>query len=636
MHKKLIPLKKKYPKKFAKETTIFGNIRRGDKIFISTGCGQPQYLVKALINYLRSHPGAFYDTEVFHVWSLGVAPYADPQFSDYFRHNSFFVSDSTRAYVNEGVADYTPIFLSRAPELFRHKLVPLDVALIQTSLPDEHGYMSLGVSVDITKAAVENSPLIIAQINANMPRVHGDGFIHIKDVDFVLPYDEPILEFTKHLNDEVTQQIGKYVSRLIQNGDTISVGYGSTPNTILANLDDKKRLGIHTELFTDGIADLMQRGVIDNSRKTLNRGRTIATFCMGQSDTYNYLHDNPMVQFRTIDYTNNPLIIAKHNNMVAINGALEVDLTGQASVETIGNMLYSGIGGQADFMRGAALARNGKNILTLPSTLENGQRSRIVPFFESGAGVTLNRSDIFYIVTEYGIAFLPGKNIRERAMSLIGIAHPKFRSWLIEEAKKRNIIYKDQAFVPGKAGEYPENLETYRTTKKGLEIFLRSVKISDEHLLKDFFYALSDESLRRRFMSMSKNISHERLQEFVVIDYTKSMVILAVLKYEEDIEEVVGIGQYNIDSLKHTADVAFAVRDDYQGHGIGTLLLEYLTYLAKRQGLLGFSADVLADNWRMLHLFGKMGFDLKKQLEAGAYEVTMLFKKEGTEGQVGQ
>ncbi len=629
MHKILKPLQKAYPKKFVKEARVFRNIRRGDKIFVSTGCGQPQYLIKALINYIQSHPGAFYDTEVFHVWSLGVAPYADEKFRDYFRHNSFFVSDSTRESVNKGTADYTPIFLSRVAELFKFNLVPLDVALIQVSLPDEHGYVSLGISVDMTKAAVENSKLIIAQVNVNMPRVHGDGFIHLEDIDYLIPYDEPILEFTKYLNDDVADQIGKYVSRLIQNGDTLQVGYGSTTNTILSNLADKKHLGIHTELFTDGIANLMQKGVIDNSRKTLDRGRSVASFCMGSKETYNYLHNNPMIEFRNIDYTNNPLVIAQQKNMVAINGALQIDLSGQASVESISGMLYSGIGGQADFMRGSALAPYGKNILTLPSTSEDGESSRIVPFLDRGTGVTLNRSDIYYVVTEYGIAFLPGKNVRERAMSLIAIAHPKFKPWLIEKAKKQNIIYQDQAFIPGKAGEYPEHLETYRTTRQGMELLLRPVKISDESLIKDFYYSLSDESLHRRFLSMLKSMPHKRLQKFVVIDYTKDTVILAVKKYVEDIEEVVGIGQYSIDPVNHTADVAFAIRDDYQGHGIGTQLLLYLTYLAKRQGLLGFTADVLADNWRMLHLFGKMGFDIKKRLDAGAYTLTMTFKTEG-------
>jgi acyl-CoA hydrolase/GNAT superfamily N-acetyltransferase len=618
-------LKQAYPDKFAPENKIFKQIRRGDRIFISTGCGEPQYLVQALINYVESHPSALFDTEVFHVWSLGVAPYANAKFQDHFRYNSFFVGNSTRGAVNEGLADYSPIFLSQIPNLFYRKLVPIDVALVQTSLPDAHGYLSLGISVDITKAAVEMADLVIIQINANMPRTHGDSYIHIKDVDYTVAHDEPILEFKAEADNEVAQQIGKHVSRLIQDGDTIQVGYGSTPNAIMANLYDKKHLGVHTELLSDGLVELIKAGVVDNSKKTINRGQTIATFCMGSQETYEFLHDNPAVKFRTVDYTNDPLLIARQNNMTAINSALEIDLTGQASAESIGQTFYSGIGGQADFMRGAILAPCGKTILTLPSTAENGKVSRISPFLQEGAGVTLNRGDIHYVVTEYGTAYLHGKNIRERAMELIAIAHPKFRPKLIQQAKQQNLIYRDQAFIPGKRGEYPEELESYRTTKGGVEIFLRPVKISDEPRLKEFFYALSDKSLYRRFMSVFKSMPHHRLQEFVVIDYTTDMVILAIMQ-EDEKQTIVGVGQYGIHEQSHTAEAAFAVRDDYQGLGIGRELVSYMTYLAQRQGLLGFTAEVLLENRHMLYLFETAGFDLAKRVEDGVYHLKMAFK----------
>ncbi len=618
-------MNKIYPEKFAPEEKIFSYIHPGDKIFVGTGCGEPQYLVGALINYVKSYPKALLDTEVLQVWTLGVAPYTDEKFKQNFRHNSFFIGNNIRDAVNKGLADYTPIFLSEIPNLFYRGLISIDVALVQTSPPDKHGYMSLGISVDITKAAVETAKLVIAQVNANMPRVHGDGFIHIRDVDFIIPHDEPILEYKSEADTETAQRIGKYVSSLIEDGDTIQVGYGSIPNAILANLYDKKHLGVHTELLSDGIVELMQKGVIDNTKKNINRGKTVATFCMGKKETYEYLHDNPVIEFRTVDYTNNPLIIAQHDNMTAINSALEIDLTGQASAESIGKIFYSGIGGQADFMRGAVLAHNGKTILTLQSTAENGKVSRIVPFLKEGAGVTLNRGDIHYVVTEYGIAYLHGKNIRERAMELIAIAHPKFRPWLIEEAKKLNLIYKDQAYITGKGGEYPEDLEIYRTTKTGLEILLRPVKLTDEPLLKEFFYSLSDKSLYYRFMSQRKDMPHERLQEFVVIDYTKEMVILAVIK-QKGKEKILGVGQYTIDPTTHTAEVALVVRDDYQNRGIGREILSYLTYLAKKQGLLGFTAEVLPENTPMLRLFEKMGFEIEKRVTEEVYELKMRFK----------
>ncbi len=619
--------KKKYSSKFAPLEFIYSHIHRGDTIFIGSACAEPQHLVQGLIRYVKSNPKAFFDAEVLHVRSLGVAPYATEIFKQNFRHNSFFIGDSTRDAVNRGVADYTPIFLSQVPELFHRGLARIDIALIQTSLPDEHGFMSLGISVDIVKAAAETARLLVVQVNAHMPRVLGDTFIHIDDADFLVPYDELLLEYAPEADTEIAQRIGKYVSRLIEDGDTLQVGYGRIPNAVLSHLSGKKHLGVHTELITDGIVDLMKQGVIDNSRKTINPGKTVATFCMGHAEAYAFLHDNPAFDFRTIDYTNDPVVIAKHNNMVAINSALEIDLTGQATAESIGTLSHSGVGGQADFMRGAILAKNGKAILTLQSTAASDVVSRIVPSLREGAGATLIRGDIRYVVTEYGIAYLHGKSMRERGMELIGIAHPKFRPWLIAEAKKLNLIYRDQAFMPGKGGEYPEHLETYRTTGGGLNIFIRPIKISDEPRLKDFVYSMSDQSMYRRFMSRRTDMPHERLQALVVIDYTREVALLAFSTDDEERELILGVGRYYIDPERHRAEAAFAVRDDHQGRGIGTELLAYMTYLAKREGLLGFTAEVLAENKPMLHTFEKGGFDIKKTTVAGVCELTMTFKR---------
>jgi len=626
LNPKLQEMAKRHPEKFAAENIIFSRIHAGNHIFIGTGCGEPQCLVRSLIDFVRSHPKALVDTELLQVWTLGVAPYSDAKFRDNFRQNSFFIGNNSRDAVNQGLADYTPIFLSQVPALFNRKLVPVDVALIQTSLPDEHGFMSLGISVDIVKAAVENAALVIAQVNEQMPRIHGDSFLNIAEVDFLFPCDEPLLEFSASVSDEIAERIGKYVARIVQDGDTIQVGYGSIPNAILAHLRDKKHLGVHTELLTDGIVDLMQRGVIDNSRKDLNRGKTVAAFCMGKRETYAYLHDNPAIEFRQVNYTNNPTVLARQRNMTAINSALEIDLTGQATAESIGEVFYSGIGGQADFMRGAILSPGGKTILAIQSTAEEGTVSRIVPFLKEGAGVTLGRGDIHYVVTEYGIAYLHGKNIRERAMDLIAIAHPRFRSGLIEKAKQRSLIYKDQAYVTGGGGDYPELLETHRTTKDGFSLFFRPVRINDEHLMKDFFYKLSNDCMYSRFISTRTDMPHERLQKFVVINYLREMVILATIE-QDNKEEVIGLGQYIIDDSTHTAEVAFVVLDAYQGRGVGAELLAYLTFLAKKQGLLGFAAAVLQDNKPMLHLFESMGFEIEKRLDAGTYELIMSFKE---------
>ncbi len=628
LHRKLAVMKAIYPEKFPAEERIFNTIHPGNRIFIGTGCGEPQYLVRSLIEYVESHPKAFFDAELLQVWTLGVTPYADAKFKETFRYNSFFIGNNTRDAVNQGLADYTPVFLSQVPGLFQRKLVPVDVALIQTSLPDEHGFMSLGISVDIVKAAAENAALVIAQVNARMPRVLGETFINIKDVDFIVPCDEPLLEYTDTVSDEIAQKIGNYVARIVQDGDTIQVGYGSIPNAILAHLQNKEHLGVHTELLTEGIVDLMKRRVVDNSRKVLNPGKTVAAFCMGTQETYEYLHDNPGIEFRPVNYTNNPTVIARQRNMTAINSALEMDLSGQATAESIGKTFYSGIGGQADFMRGAVLSPGGKTILAMQSTAEDGTVSRIVPFLKEGAGVTLSRGDIHYVVTEYGIAYLHGKNIRERAMDLIAIAHPSFRSQLIEEARERKLIYSDQAFIPGVQGQYPAELEAYKTTRTGLRMLLRPVNLSDEHLLKDFFYSLSNDSMYHRFISSRTDMHHDRLQPFVVIDYTKEMVIVAVLKQQEN-EMIAGMGQYQIDGTSHSAEVSFVVRDDHQGKGIGAELLKYLTFLARKAGLLGFTAAVLMDNLHMLQLFEKMGFIIERRAEGGMYELKMSFRNEG-------
>jgi len=616
-----------WPEKFAPEPRIFDHLHPGNRIFIGTGCGEPQYLVNTLVDYVEKHPKSFMETELIHVWTLGIAPYTDEKLQQNFRLDSFFVGDSTRNAVNVGAADYTPIFLSEVPDLFYREITPLDVALIQTSPPDNHGYMSLGISVDIVKAATEKASLVVAQVNSHMPRIHGDGFVNIRDVDFVIYHDEPLLEYQPEIISDTAMRIASYVARIVENGTTIQVGYGYAPNALLSHLHKKKHIGIHTELLTDGIVELMKMGVVDNSRKTIDRGKTVAAFCMGKEETYEYLHENPSVEFKTIDYTNNPLVISKIKNMTAINSAMEVDLSGQATAESLGNTFYSGIGGEADFMRGAVLAPEGRSILALPSTALSGQVSRIVPFLSPGSGVTLTRGDVHYVVTEYGIAYLHGKNIRERAMDLIAIAHPKFRPWLISQAKELNLIYKDQAFIPGKAGEYPQDLETYRTTKTGQDIFLRPAKISDEPLLKEFFYSLSDESLYYRYIAARSHIPHHERQEFSVIDYSRDMVILAMVGGEER-EEIVGVGQFSRNRDVHTAEVALVVKDDYQKKGTGTVLLSYLTYLAKRRGLLGFTAEVISSNSPMIRLFEKMGFDIEKRRDGSVFEMKMTFRKE--------
>lgn len=595
-------------------------IGRGDRIFVGSGAAEPQYLVKELTELASG----FYDTEIFHIQTLGVAPYTEDKFKDSFRHNAFFVDDNTRDAVAEGRADYTPIFMRDIPKLFKTGRVPLDASLIQVSPPDEHGWMSLGVAVDIIKSAIENSKMVIAQVNPQMPRVHGDCFIHVKDVDYLVHHEEDLLEFDPVVSGETAEEIAGNVSRLIENGATIQIGYGAVPNAILEHLDVKEDIGIHTEMLSEELANLIKRGIVTNQKKSIHKGKSIASFLMGTRELYDFVDDNPGIELRPTDYTNDPFVIAKNHKMTAVNTALQVDLTGQVCADSLGYSFYSGIGGHADFMRGAGYADDGKSIIALSSTAQDGDVSRIVPSLNEGAGVVTTRGDVEYIVTEYGVAYLKGKNIRQRAMELINVAHPKFREKLLKEAKEHNLVYQDQVLVLDEGGRYPEELETIKTID-GKEYIFRPMKPTDDELLKDLFYSLSDESRYKRFMSARKDLHHDRRQEFVQIDFKKEMAIVVIDPEIEGPHRMVGEADYRIKEGQNVAEISVMVRDEYQSMGIGSALVEYLTMIAKNQGLYGFTAEVLADNKKMLKVFEKMGYDIEKKRKYGEYELRMRF-----------
>jgi acyl-CoA hydrolase/GNAT superfamily N-acetyltransferase len=618
-------LRAKHPEKFTTLEKAFSHIRRGGRIFVSTACAVPRFLVRSLVEYAGANPGFLPEDEIIRAYTLGVSPYVDEGLKHNFRYNSFFIGHSLREAVNSGEADYTPVFFSGVPKLFRQRIIEIDVALIQTSLPDPSGMLSLGVSIDVVKAAVENATIVIAQVNSFMPRVHGDTFISVDEVDFIFHHDEPLLEYQSGEPDEVSGRIGRHVARIVRDGDTIQVGYGSLPNAIMANLHKKKNLGIHTELLSDGLVELIKSGAINNSRKTMDRGKTVATFCMGKKSTYDFLHDNPSISFHTVDYTNNPLIIAGLKNIAAINSVLQLDLSGQASAESLGPYNYSGIGGQADFMRGAMLAPGGKSILMLKSTARNGTASRIVPAVDAGAGITLNRGDIHYIVTEYGIAYINGKNLRERALSIIAIAHPDFRPWLLEEAQKLGVVTTSTSGIPGGKGWYPEHLETRRTTRGGDRLLLRPVRSDDIGILMDFFSSLSDQSVRGRFLK-SGNMADD-LGELVEVDHRNDVIILGVSK-REDAEIVLGVGKYTVNEHDHGAEVSLAVRDGHMNRGIGTEIIAYLSLLARREGLFYISAEALIENKPVLHLLDKCGLDTERNLGAGVYEMKAYFGRD--------
>jgi len=594
-------------------------IKTGDHIFIGSACGEPQYLVKGLVE-----KADLADNEILHVHTLGVAPYTKPIYSERFRLNAFFVGINTREAVAEGRADYTPVFLSELPRLIAKGMVPIDVALIQVTPPDEHGFCSLGVSVEITKTAAEKAKLIIAQVNRQMPRVLGDSFIHISDIDVVVEHDEPILECPRPEQDIISERIARYVSELVEDESTLQVGIGSVPDAVLDALRDKKDLGIHTELLTEGVVDLVEDGVVTCAKKTINRGKIIASFAMGTRRLYDFIDNNPMVEFYESDYVNNPFVISQHKKMIAINQALEVDLTGQVCSDSLGYRFYSGLGGQADFMRGAMLSEGGKAITVIPSTAKEGKISRIRTLLSEGAGVVLTRGDVDYVVTEYGAASLRGKTIRERALSLINIAHPKFRNELLEWAKQRR--YVPPEVLPFPEIEYPEELKRNVTLKDGTKILLRPIKPSDATLKHHLFYALSKDSVTKRYLGSLKAMPLKRVWPYVTVDYENEMSIVGTVM-EEGMESLIAIGSYARIPRTRMAEVSLVVRDDLQNKGLGTILLKYLIEIAKNKGFEGFTAWVLTDNTKMMHIFKKLGYPVKYRIEGSLYHVTVKFQE---------
>ena len=446
----------RYADKIATAEEAVMRIGPGQRVFIGSGAGEPQALVEAL-----AARADLSDTELVHILTLGVAPYTEPKFGERFRHNAYFIGANTRQAVADGRADYTPIFLSEIPALFQTRRVVIDVALIQVTPPDAHGYCSYGVSTDIVKAAAESARTVIAEVNMCMPRVLGDCFIHSRDIDLMVPSDRPILEAPQGKPDELAKRIARHIANLIEDGATLQLGIGTIPDAVLHYLGDKKDLGVHTEMFSDGIIPLVENGVINNSAKTLHRGKIVASFVMGSRKLYDFIDDNPLVEFHPTQYVNDPFIIARNQKMISINAAIEVDVTGQVCADSLGTLFYSGIGGQVDFTRGAARSIGGKPVIAIPSTAENETISRIVPYLKQGAGVVTSRGDVHYVVTEYGAAYLHGKNIRQRAMALIQIAHPKFRPWLMAEAKARRLVYADQIELPVQTPIYPDQFESW-------------------------------------------------------------------------------------------------------------------------------------------------------------------------------
>ncbi len=407
-------------------------IQSGDRVFVHSVAAAPQPLLQAMTD----RADELRDVEIIQLHTEGEAPYAKPEFKESFHVNALFVGSNVRKAVNEGRGDYLPIFLSEVPNLFRDDILPLDVALVQVSPPDKHGFCSLGVSVDASRAAVQTADKVIAQLNPQMPRTHGDGMVHISRFDAAIKHDESLPEFKLPEPGDIEKKIGQYCAELVENGATLQMGIGAIPDAVLKSLKNHKDLGIHTEMFSDGVMELAQEGVITGKKKRSHPEKIVSSFLMGSQKLYDFVDDNPQVAMLDVAYVNDTAVIRKNPKVTAINSAIEVDVTGQVCADSIGTYHYSGVGGQMDFIRGASLSEGGKPIIALPSVTSRGE-SRIVPFLKQGAGVVTTRAHVHYVVTEYGIANLYGKTMRQRARALIDIAHPNHREKIEKRARDR-------------------------------------------------------------------------------------------------------------------------------------------------------------------------------------------------------
>ncbi len=619
----------RYKSKVLSADGAIKKIKRGARIFLGTGCGVPHHLVQELAKFADRMS----DNEIVHLLTLGDTPSADQKFQSQFRHNTFFVSENIRDAVADGRADYSPIMLSDIPRLFRTKRMPIDVAMIQVSPPDEHGYCSLGISVDITKSGAESADMIIAQVNENMPITHGDSFINIRDIDYLVPFTEPLREFEAQEADKDIALIGSYVARLIENESTLELGIGALPQAVCNSLQETgvRDLGIHTEMFSDSLIPLIESGVITNQAKTIHRGKVIASFAMGTKKLYDYVDNNPLFQFHPSEYVNDPYVIGQNKKMIAINSALEIDLTGQVCADSIGHKFYSGIGGQVDFIRGASRSPGGKAIICIQSTAMDDQVSRIVPRLSEGAGVVTTRGDVDVIITEYGLANLHGKTIRERVLSLIAIAHPKFRNELLEAAKNMRYVFDDQVpfQVQGTyfASEY-EARETFKGPDGPVNVHFRLIRPDDSDRIKELFYDLSEESIYFRFLTPLKSLRRQTLQDFYNVDQDADISIVATIRPDKnsEVERIIGAGRYLLNRNTNQAEFGLLVQDDFQGKGVGTFLLNQLMRIAKSKGIDAFIAYVHPQNHPMIRFIHKTGKVVESKMSMADEEYIFTLK----------
>ena len=588
-----------YVEKRCSGKKAIGLIRSGQRVFIGSSCGEPQYLVRELAEAADT----FTDIEIVRLLSLESTPLtliADESRDQSFNIRSFYLGSAKTKSLAKNMRFVTPMNLSAVPRLFETRRLPIHVALIQVSPPDDFGWMSLGISVDITLAAAISADLVIAQVNSRMPRVLGRSFIHVNDVDAIVECEEALLTVGELPELDAANLIGRLVERLVDDGSTIQFSPGTTPQATLLALSDKNDIGVHTQYVTTDIMRLVSMGVITNRKKGFNNGKLVASSAIGTRNLYEFLDDNPAIEFHPSDYVNDPGVISRHNKMVSMNVPMAMDLTGQVAADALSYNHFSGVTGMLDFIRGASRSEGGKSILMLTSTSADGKKSRIVSMLKDTA-IVVPRGDVQYVVTEYGAVNLFGKSLQERAMAMISIAHPDFREELFFEARKMGLLGAERSLSESLHGIYPIKLEETREIA-GESITIRPAKPVDERRIQEHFYNLDKDDIYSRFFQARSRFVRDDLESMFHIDYIKNLTLLAVVG-EFGFGKVVAVGEYLLDPARNIAEIAFSVSKEWQGRRLGKIILRKLSEAARENGISGLVAYTLPRNQGMLKLF---------------------------------
>ncbi|MEW6262120.1 MAG: GNAT family N-acetyltransferase [Thermodesulfobacteriota bacterium] len=598
-------------------------LKPGQRVFIGTSCGEPQCLVKAL----AAKSSCFADLEIVRLLSLEALPLsllAEQTDCQTISIRSFYLGSAKPKRLSRNKRFITPINLSAVPRLFKTRRLPIHAALIQTSPPDDFGWMSLGISVDVTLAAVQSADLVIAQVNPNMPRVLGQSFVHVNEVDVIVECEEELLTIGRPPEFESAHLIGRHVAKLVDDGSTLQLSLGATPQSVLLALSEKNDLGIHTQFLTDGFMDLIGRGVVTNRKKGLNEGKTVASGAIGSKNLYEFLNDNPGIAFYPSDYVNDPAVIAQHNKMVSVNVIMAMDLTGQAAADALAYNHFTGVTGTMDFVRGSCQSPGGKSILMLPSTTLDGRTSRIVPILEQMA-VVVPRGDVHYVATEFGVVNLFGKTLEERAMALISIAHPDFREDLLDLAKAMGLVGHARTLADSIHGVYPLKLEM-NLELDGEKVLIRPARPTDVRLIQEHFYNLDQEDVAGRFLQDKRIFGLSDVAGMYDLDYIKNLTMLAVTG-DIGFERVIAVGGYYLNPANYYAEVAYSVAREWQGRGLSSCIQERLFRAARDNGVLGFKAFTTPRNKGMIRLFKKLSCRVTSDFDGDILTLTARFQE---------